>query len=193
MRFGSNRRADRTNRRVLAALGLGLVVAACAGLTASYLTTTRDRAPIGASQRDWLIEYGTLVGLAALLFFGGVVLGSLIWLRRQLSPIPRADALMTSSDDGGRTIVAADALTTAIEGDLTDLRGVAAATAHFRAHDPNTVEVLLDVDDRASVERIATEASTEVLVRAQHALSRPTLRLALEVRPVALAAPPRVA
>ena len=192
MSFGSNRQADRTNRTVLTLLGVLLVGLAAAGLIASTVVSDDDTI-VSDDWRRWLLDHGTLMAVIGVLAAVVVLLLALLWLRHQLRPIPEAhDAIVSRSEDGS-TILRSEALTDAVEQELRDLDGVSAATARIRAQDPDTIDVLLDVDDSTSLIGLSRQLEARVLPRARRATSNDTLRFDVECRPGQVAPPPRVA
>ena len=193
MSLGSNRRADHTNRIVLTAVGAAAVLLAGAGLARSYAGSGADRPPIDASRRAWLLDHGTVLGAMSLVVAVALTVLALRWLRHQFVPVSPASDATIDRTDAGSAVLRVDALTTIVEAELVELRGVIAADARIREREPDTIEVILDVDDDARLPRIAQEAGSHVLARARRATGRDQLALVLECRPGIAAPPPRVA
>ena len=193
MSLGSNRRADRTNRTVLTVLGLIGAGVGMAGLVASYVIDDGGDPIVGVDLRRWLLDHPSLMAVIGVVVFLLILVLALLWLRHQLRPIPEAHDTIVTRDDRGSTVLHTDAFTDAVEADLNELRGVTGASARIRAADPDTVDVLLDVDDSTPLTRIAGQVSSQVLPRARRATGNDALTFALECRPRPVAAPPRVA
>jgi hypothetical protein len=192
MSFGSNRQADRTNRTVLTLLGVVLVGLAAAGLIASTVASDDDTI-ISDEWRRWLLDHGTLMAIIGVVAAVVVLSLALLWLRHQLRPIPETHDTIVSRSENGCTILRSAALTDAVEQELRDLDGVSAATARIRAHDPDTIDVLLDVDDSTSLTGVSRQLETRILPRARRATNNDTLRFDVECRPGQGAPPSRVA
>jgi len=193
MTIGSNRRADRTNRIVLTVIGSIAVIAAGSGILYSYLAPAPSLALIDPDRRSWLLDHAMALAIGAAVVIIGFAAALVMWLRHQIQPIPEAGNVTMARSDHGTTTLSSRALTDAVTADLVELRGVVAATSRIRASDADTIDVLLDVDDTAQLDRVANEARTVVLARARHATGRGTLTLAIECRPIASPAAPRAA
>ena len=193
MSIGSNRRADRTNRIVLTIVGCVAVAAGAGGLLFSYLTATPAPALINPTQRNGLLDHSTTIAAIGAVMILAVAAVVMMWLRHQIQPIPEAGDIAMARTARGTTTLTSDALTDTVAAELLELRGVTTATARIRASDPDTIDVLLDVDDTVQLARVATEARGIVLTRARQATRRDALTLALECRPVAAHASSRVA
>jgi len=193
MSFGSNRRADRTNRAVLTVIGLVLVGISAAGLITSFVIGDSDDPIVSADGRRWLLDHAPQMAAAGAAVAVVSLALALLWLRHQLRPIPEAGDTTVTRTEGGATVLRTDALTDVVEQELNELRGVTGAGARIRANDPDTIDVLLDVDDSTSLARVAAQISSRILPRARRATGNGALRFDLECRPGRGAAPPRVA
>ncbi len=193
MSQGANRRADRTNRVVLTGLGVVAIAVGGAGLV---LSTTSDGEGadriLTSGQTDWLAAHGGLVGVAVLAVAAVVAILAVQWLRRQLVPLPQAADMTLARGPAGVSVLRTDALLHAIERDVERSDQVSRARAARRTRTPATVELFVQVSDRADLGRVGADIVRQVLPRARRATGRDDLELLVEFSTVATPPAPRV-
>lgn len=173
----------RTNRLVLALIGLLLLLAGAAVvlLGAEVFGSSRAAEPIiSPATTDFVHRngwYWPAVAVAAAL----VALLSLRWLviqghSNRLSSLP-----LGADGRDGRTTLPASALTGALEREVANLRGVSSARAHLSG-DPESpqLSIRLSLDGRVPARELHQQIVGSVLRDARHALGTESLLTRLE-------------
>jgi hypothetical protein len=199
--------ADRTNRVVLAFIGLVAVLLGTAGLLAAggvFGETFAHRRLFDNQFARYFGDHGTWLWPA---IAGGafvIMLLALIWLLRLLFNSDRAGAIVIPSahashharshhhaeaEDaevadhaGGRTSLAASALTQAVAAEIETYHGVTSARARVLG-DPTAPTLAIDVKAhrRADIPALVHRIEREVIVNAREALERPGLGVKLDI------------
>jgi hypothetical protein len=179
--------ADRTNRWVLGSTGLLLAGAGAAGLLAGvgvFGEEVADRALFDNAAGEFFGRNGTWLWPVLAVAGAVLLIGALLWLRRQLLP-DRAGDLPLASGPRGRTELTSAALTDAVTAEIGSYRGVDTARArlHGDTEDPE-LAVAVTLEDRADLLEVRRRVETEALAAARQALGRDVpIRLDLDVSP----------
>ena len=177
----------RTNRVVLALLGLLLLAAGVLGLLLSYAVL--DRRATGpvlprqvrtfAGDNPW---FWWLLALAALL----VALLGLRWLLAQARTNRVASLDLTTDSRDGITTVPAGVITDAVEKEAADIAGVEGATARLRSHRGGSrLDLTATLTHRADLAHVRARLEGEVVTHVRQALDRPDLPVLIELHPEA--------
>lgn len=177
--------ADRTNRVVLALLGLLLFAGGTLGVLAGTEVLGRDvdrrllDNPVAGfigDNRGWFWPAAALA--AALL-----ALLALRWLVAVLSPAPRAaDIAIRGERSAGRTSLRSGALGDALTAELQTYRGVHAA--HVRVSGTLTapgLDIVVRTTEDADLDRLRHRIETQALTHARLALDTPHLPIRLDL------------
>jgi hypothetical protein len=174
--------ADRTNRFVLALLGLLVLAAGAAALTASLggFGTAFSRHALFANQVSaYIVRHGTWVWAAAAFICLLIALAALRWLLVLLVSTDRAgDITIPGSKDHGTTALQPPALT----GEIETYHGVDAAKGRVIG-DPSSPQIVITVTAKQTADLTALHhrLQAEALAHARHALGQADLPIQLEL------------
>jgi hypothetical protein len=178
--------ADRTNRVVLALLGVLLFAGGTLGVLAGTEALGRDLDrrrlldnPVARFIGDNSVWFWPTVALAAAL----LALLALRWLIAVLSPAPRAGDIAIRGDrSAGRTSLRSGALGDALTTELQTYRGVHAA--HVRVSGTPTapgLDIAVRTTEDADLARLRQRIETEALTHARQAIDTPQLPIRLDL------------
>jgi len=174
----------RTNRVVLALLGLALFLAGTAAVlvglgvlgSARALRPVLDR-PVETFVGDNRWIWAVVAATAALL-----ALFSLLWLLMQARSNRLSTLPLEQRGSGGHTILNASALSAAVVRDIQDIRGVDRATAHLRGSPPDhELSIHVQLDGRVPARDIHERVVHRVIADARRALAVDSLATRLEL------------
>jgi len=178
--------ADRTNRVLLALLGLLLFAAGAAGLLAGtdVFADDLDRRrlldnPVARFVGDNSAWFWPVAALVAAI----LALLALRWFLAVLSPAPRAgDVLISGDRSAGRTTLRSGALSDALASELETYRGVHAARVRVSGTptDPS-LDITVRTTEDADLARLRHRIETEALTHARQALDAPRLPVRLDL------------
>jgi hypothetical protein len=178
--------ADRTNRALLALLGLMLLAGGTAGLLAGTeaLGDDLDRRhlldnPVARFIGDNSAWFWPVTALAAAV----LALLAMRWLIAVLSPAPRAADIAIGADrSAGRTSLRSGALSDVLATELETYRGVHAARVKVSGtpNDPS-LDVTVRATEDADLARLRHRIEAEALTHARHALDTPGLPVRLDL------------
>jgi hypothetical protein len=178
--------ADRTNRLVLALLGLLVLAAGAAALTASlggFGTAFARRALFANHVSAYIGRHGTWLWAAAAFICLLIALAALRWLLVLLTSTDRAgDITIPSSKDHGTTMLRPTALTGALAGEIETYHGVDAAKGRVigDARHPQIV-VAVTARPTADLPALHRRLQAEALAHARQALGQADLPIQLEL------------
>jgi hypothetical protein len=177
--------ADRTNRAVLALLGLLLSVGGTLGVLAGTDILGRDADrrladhPVAGFIGDNSVWFWPAAALAAAL----LALLALRWLIAVLSPAPRAGDITIRGDrSAGRTTLRSAALSDALATELQTYRGV--HVAHVRVSGTPTdpgLDIAVGTTEDADLAQLRQRIEAEALTHARAALDTPRLPIRLDL------------
>lgn len=178
--------ADRTNRVLLAALGLLLFAGGGAGLLAGAgaFGGDLDRRhlldnPVAGFVADNSVWFWPVAALVAAV----LAILALRWLIAVLSPAPRpGDIVIRGERSAGRTTLRAGALSDALATELETYHGVHAARVRVAGTptDPR-LDVSVRTTEDADLARLRHRIETEGLAHARQALDTPRLPVRLDL------------
>lgn len=177
-------RTRRTNRGVLALLGLLLLAAGTAGIAAgagAFGDNIRHRKAIPQYTRQWVYSHDWFwLAVAA----GSILIAllALRWLLTQTSTNRVARFDLEPDHRTGRTVLAARAVTDAVAEEIESYRGVTGASAQLIGS-AATATLLLRVtlDDRTDPTTVRDRVETEAVRHARQALDKTTMPVRLEL------------
>lgn len=175
----------RANRGRLTVIALVLLVGGLVGLavSAGYLATSqRHRAVLGATRVQLLAQHwwfwlivGAVAALVALLALG--------WLLRQFGSDRVGEVQLETDRSGGKTVLSASAVASAVADEVRSYRGVDRAGAHLRGPaDAPTLVLRAVLDDDADIATIRDQVLAGAVSHARQALDDPDLPTRVEFR-----------
>ena len=178
--------ADRTNRVVLALLGVLLFAGGTLGVLAGTEALGRDldrRRLLDNPVARFIGDNSGWFWPAAALGAALLALLGLRWLVAVLSPAPRAGDIVIRSDrSAGRTTLRPGALGDALATELQTYRGVHAARVRVSGTptDPG-LEVAVRTTEDADLAQLRHRIETEALIHTRQALDAPQLPIRLDL------------
>lgn len=173
----------RTNRVVLALIGLILLAAGALALLVRFGVFGPDLAAepvLGSDVVDFVDRSGwfwLVVGAVAAV----LALLSLCWLLIQARSNRLGTVRIVEDTGGGPTILAAGALTDALEAEIAGCRGVHGVAAHLS--EPSSgrlISIRVALDGRVSAAAVYEELSSTAIPHARQAVSAPELSVRVE-------------
>jgi hypothetical protein len=178
--------ADRTNRAVLALLGLLLLALGVSGILLGA-GTFGDRAAhqhlLDNNVSRFIGEHGSWVWPAAAVAAVIIALLCLRWLFTILFSTARIGDIAVRGDrSAGRTTLTSTALGDALSSEIETYRGVHSARTHLEGNpaDPR-LAVTVNTDQDADLAALRQRIETNALAHARHALDDPVLPVRLDI------------
>lgn len=175
----------RTNRSVLALIGLLLLVAGAAGIAAGtglFGNSFRKTKVIDQDYRHWVARHDWFwLAVAA----GSILIAllALRWLFAQATTTRVSHLDVESDRSAGRTVLAGSAVTGAVAGVVGSYRGVSNATAHLLGtRGAPTLLIHATLDGRGDPAEIRRRIQADAVAQARQALDKPDLPVRLELR-----------
>ena len=178
--------ADRTNRFALTLLGLLVLLAGAAGMTAStgvFGAAFSKRTLFANRVSTYIGHHGTWVWAAAAGVCLLIALACLRWILALLASTDRVgDITISDGTDQGATILQPAALTDALAREINAYHGVDAAKGRVigDGRDPQIVLTVTPVPS-ADLHALHHRIETEALAHARQALGKPSLPIQLDL------------